>query len=282
MKMMNINMNEAYEALMPDYWAGLLSPEDHAAVSAYLAARPVLQQEEAGHQQVWNGLTAWESEKPSPALTQRFEAMLAAYDAALRPQPVVLQADWKSRWASVWNFRPALSWGWQVAIGMGCLLLGLWVGRTYWMRPSDRQDVAEIRRELDELNQKVTMAWLQQASASDRLAAIDRLRQVSQPAPETFQLLIKTLSDDPNVNVRIAAAEALLPYLHQNPGMLEQVKQSFESQDSPIVQSVLIEMLVQMKEKSSVRLLEEVRNTTNEPTLRRQIEESLPQLKTAH
>ena len=126
------------------------------------------------------------------------------------------------------------------------------------------------------------MAWLQQASASDRLAAIDRLRQVSQPAPETFQLLIKTLSDDPNVNVRIAAAEALLPYLHQNPGMLEQVKQSFESQDSPIVQSVLIEMLVQMKEKSSVRLLEEVRNTTNEPTLRRQIEESLPQLKTAH
>ncbi|HCR48847.1 MAG TPA: hypothetical protein DIW24_04405 [Bacteroidetes bacterium] len=169
--------------------------------------------------------------------------------------------------------------GWQLAFGAACICTGLLIGRVTFSPANTEGDFEQLRRDVYTLQDQMAASMLQQASASDRLAGIDRIRTINIPEPAATSALLRLLNNDPNVNVRLSAADALMYYVHGNPALIKQVEESFSKQPSPIVQSVLIEMLAQSKEKSSVRMLEEVQDQTSEPILREQISQRLQTLK---
>lgn len=87
-----------------------------------------------------------------------------------------------------------------------------------------------------------------QTSASDRIQAVNQSYELDQADREITQLLINTLNFDANVNVRLAACQALMHYENEE-GVREALIQSLRIQKDPNVQLTLIESLVAIKER---------------------------------
>ena len=74
--------------------------------------------------------------------------------------------------------------------------------------------------------------------------------------------LLSTLNNDPNVNVRLATLEALAP-LADDPAVRLGLVHSLTRQDSPLVQSALADVMVQLQERRSVKPLRELLRQAN-------------------
>jgi hypothetical protein len=85
-------------------------------------------------------------------------------------------------------------------------------------------------------------------SASDRIQAVNQSYELDQADRETILLLVNTLNFDANVNVRLAACQALM-HFEREEGVREALIQSLRIQKDPNVQLTLIEALVAIKEK---------------------------------
>src|SRR5438128_11544340 len=94
---------------------------------------------------------------------------------------------------------------------------GLLLGRFLPERPqADRTDggtnvraLAQLREEMSSMKQLVTLSLLQQQSASDRLRGVEWSCRLAQPDEHVLSALLRALDSDPNVNVRLAAIDAL-------------------------------------------------------------------------
>ena len=71
----------------------------------------------------------------------------------------------------------------------------------------------------------------------------------------SVKVLVKTMNEDPNTNVRMAALEALSKF-HSDTDVRKALIHSLSIQKDPVVQIALIQMMVVMKEKSVVKDLE--------------------------
>lgn len=142
---------------------------------------------------------------------------------------------------------------WGVAASIVLLIGVFWAGSYYrnGFTGQDKKEVAAIREELTEMK-KVLAA----GTISNEYSASERIRVVSQDFnedadTEVINILITTLNSDPNVNVRLAACEALYKY-----GNHEVVRSAFinalQTQKDPLVQITLIDMLVNLKEKKAI------------------------------
>lgn len=156
-----------------------------------------------------------------------------------------------TRWTSSW--RPAM----QMAAALLVAVAGFGAGRL-WPGSSPhtelaRSEVTELRQELRDMRQMMTLTLLQQQSATERLRGVSWSSQVDRPGSPVLDALLDTLARDPNVNVRLASIEALTQFGQDariRRGMVDEL--ATNRQDSPLVQIALIDALVGMKERESV------------------------------
>ncbi len=94
-------------------------------------------------------------------------------------------------------------------------------------------------------------------SASERIDAVNQSLKLEELDKELIQLLINTLNFDDNVNVRLAACQALARF-ESEPAVREGLMQSLKIQTDPTIQITLIELLVMMKEKRASETLEQI------------------------
>lgn len=264
-------MSTIPEHYWPDFWLANEQTPD--------MLDPVAEKSIQEYRYLWSVMATIPNEKPSIRSSERFYRFLNdALASEMQPQKRRNPAkpSWKQQIIPQWQTSVRLRIVWQLGFGTVCICAGLFIGRLFYS-PSqlDMAEFAQLRRDVYALQDQVALNMLQQVSASDRLAGIDRIRAINAPAPAATATLLRLLNNDPNVNVRLSAADALMYYVQNNPTLIKQVEESFAKQSSPIVQSVLIEMLLQSKEKSSVRMLEEVRDQTVEPAIKSQIMQRL-------
>ena len=156
-------------------------------------------------------------------------------------------ADWVEGW---WPARPM----WQFALGLVLLTVGVGLGRWSMEKPRQDGELARLRDEVGGLRELLTLSLLQQQSASERLRGVSWSSQVQQPEEAVLSALLQTLNSDPNVNVRLAALDALQRVSNLQ-GVREGLLQALEKQKSPLVQITLIDWLVESKERRAVDLL---------------------------
>lgn len=96
-----------------------------------------------------------------------------------------------------------------------------------------------------------------QLSAGERYAAASSIAQLKNIDYDVLHALLKTMNNDPNSNVRLAALEALSRFAHES-FVKEQLVRSLANQKDPIVQISLIELLTEMRERNIVRELEKL------------------------
>jgi hypothetical protein len=186
--------------------------------------------------------------------------MLEAYQQGLqeaKPAAGVRDAidGWLSRW---WPRRPALQFGFVMA----ALVLGLWLGQHQNHADQGNAELAQLRTEVQSMRQLVTLSLLQQSSPAERLRGVSYSQLMQEPDQEVQTALLHTLNYDPNVNVRLAAIDALYS-LGNEAGIRHELVESLRRQASPLVQIALIDLLVKLREKQSLeafrRLLQDER-----------------------
>jgi hypothetical protein len=223
--------------------AGLAELEAHLASCAECAAHAALVEE------LWRGIgeptddAGDELPIPSQRMRARFAARLAEEAAASVAQPL--------SFAGRKTERPVTApWLLQLA---AMLLLGLGLG--YFAFGRRDADVASLQREVGDLHEMVALSLLERGSVSERLQGVSYGRELSttprdgRTVPDVGDQKIVTalfarLIEDPSVNVRLAALEALRPIATQE-NRRGQLVAAVSRQDSPLVALSLIDLLLE-------------------------------------
>jgi hypothetical protein len=267
-----MNCNEAIE-LLTESLAAPLSGRTAAELAAHLAACDACRAEAAEMRRIWEELERLPEEFPGEEMRQRFAAGLEPYlDAARRRAGFGRMGGlgraierwgpglegWLERWlprrplAQAGLAAATLAVGVLIGSGQGCGLL-----RAGGAGDRQRTELGELRQEVRSLSQLVTLSLLKQDSASERLRGVSFGRQAEPGDDRVLQALLDTLSHDPDVNVRLAAVDALAPALGQ-PVVRERMLQEVAKQRSPMVQIALIDLLVGRDRAGSQRQLTEL------------------------
>ena len=130
---------------------------------------------------------------------------------------------------------------------MAILVIGVVIGSVITRQSGE---VAHLRGEIYNMRQLVTLSLLQQQSAGDRLQGVNWSYRVEQPDTEVLSALLTTVNHDPNVNVRLAAVDALRNF-SDSPVAHKGLVQALGKQTSPLVQIAVLDQLVEMRERSA-------------------------------
>ncbi len=251
-----MNCERAME-LIADSLAGSLEEAARADLDAHLEVCAACRDEQRNLGDLWARLARLPEAELGPEADDRFRAMLEAYRAGLAgtEEESGLRPALADRIRGLWPGWPA----WQFAIVLVLFASGVLLG--WGLRPRGHEasavsgaEVAMLRQEVLNLKEQMALALLEQKSVSERLRGVEWTTRLEQPGDEILGALLRALEADPNVNVRLAAVEALGPYARQA-GVRRALLSSLSRQPSPLVQVELIHLLVEMDEKESVPVL---------------------------
>jgi HEAT repeat protein len=119
-----------------------------------------------------------------------------------------------------------------------------------------------LTAEVSELKEMMLISLLEKESATERLRAVSLTSDMDKVSSKVTNALFQTLNNDSNVNVRLAALEALTGYAGQSE-VREGLIRSIALQDSPLVQLTLAELMEALQEKKSVSELQKLLDNTN-------------------
>ena len=149
------------------------------------------------------------------------------------------------------NRSTVIQWTMRIAAGLALILLGLFAGWLLGREGSNNSEVAALRDDINEMKELVALNQLQKASASERIMATYEFRKLDSASDEVLDALINRFHNDDNTNVRNAAADALFKFGNQ-----DKVRKAFitglSSQEDPLLQIKLIDMLVSLDEKRAL------------------------------
>ncbi|MEP2772791.1 MAG: HEAT repeat domain-containing protein [Fulvivirga sp.] len=146
---------------------------------------------------------------------------------------------------------------WQVAAAVSILVVGLLGG--YWLTTNsqEKEQLMALQREMEATKKMVMMALNDQNSASQRMLGVNASYELKTADGDIVDALIETMNTDDNVNVRLAAINALANFKNE-PSIRNALIASLEKQEDPIVQITLINLMVEMKEKGAIEELKEI------------------------
>ena len=146
-------------------------------------------------------------------------------------------------------------WLLRIAAGLALLIIGFGAG---WLFQSKSENGAVLAAldgkeagQVEEMKKVLAFEQMDNTSASERIQAVNHSYEISDADRDITQLLINTLNFDPNVNVRLAACQALTHFAEETE-VKEALIQSLAIQTDPNIQISLIETLVAIKEKRAV------------------------------
>jgi hypothetical protein len=205
---------------------------------------------------LWIRLDDLPEATPSPALRRNFERAMAA---ELKPR------------------RAPLPWFAWAAAAVVLVTSSFVAGRyTATQQPSE---VSSLRQEVGSLRSMVALSLLSQESASARLQGISYAGRLKQESPDVVGALVSALRYDSNVNVRLAASDALRVY-RTDPAVRQAFVAALGAEESPLVKVTLIDSLVDFGERESVRPLLRLRASGEENSIvRERASRALDQMK---
>jgi hypothetical protein len=156
----------------------------------------------------------------------------------------------------------------RIAAGFALLICGTFLGAFFHSEFSNKYSATELKNlqtEVALLKQTAMFTMLNEESSADRLQAVNYANDLEVPERTVIDVLVKTLNNDKNVNVRMAAAYALAKFADQR-AVCDSLVKSLSVQNDPILQVILINILVERKEREAIEPMRRIMN--NETTLR--------------
>lgn len=229
---------EEIKPLFADYWNGTLRREENAAVQRHLEGCESCRAETGRMEILWRDLARLPTAEPGPGVRERFYETLSAYGDGARSAKQTVRWD------------PLL----RIAAGVALLLAGAAAGYNLRSNQASANEITQLRGEVSTMRQLVTLSLLEQQSASERLRGVSWAVRAEPSDTQVLDALVKAVNHDSNVNVRLAAVDALRPFA-ANRSARSAVVDALPAQTEPIVQVALIDLLVDLNEQDAAQEL---------------------------
>lgn len=237
--------NSHIEELLPEYIGEMLSANQAEEVKLHL-------------EQCARCRTAWEQELK---LEEEFSSVKAVQpDQKLKSKVFAMIEDEKRSLKK--ESKQVFFSSWQpfarVAAAVSLLLLGYWLGHQNLQPAPVGGEVTQIKQELGEIKEMLMLANLKAQHPSERIQAVSQVENYNKIDPTLVEALVTTLNTDASPNVRLAAANALQKFAAVDNTVRAGLVRSLEFQTEPIVQITLINMMVELEEKSAIGKLKQL------------------------
>ncbi len=256
------------QELIIDYLDGNLDQKEQQIVSAHLTTCISCQKSLQELQLIFDGIDQDPEELPDASMKVNFEEMLQKEKETLSDSKIVsLQKNTKNSWRTIL----------QIAATIALILSAYYLGKQQ-NNQSISQEIAVLEKEKVQLKQEVTISLIENKSASKRLQAVNYAEEFEKPGNEILKALINKMFYDDQINVRLAAAEALTKFSD-----LEMVRKALvhalEIEQDPGMQIELIQILVSIEEKRAVPSMEKLLQNEETPNyVKDQVTIGLPSL----
>lgn len=259
-----------FKEIMIDYVSGNLSEEKQKEFDRFLIENPIYKVEFEEFLLLWNH-TEENIPEPTMAMDMNFYTMLQAEKEKATEKTII---DRIGLLVNQVLFK-------RVVYTLAILTVGFFLGReiTEVKTTSEETiDLAEAKKETENLRSQLVLTLLEQPSANKRLKAVNEVNKMNEVTETIINALFKTLNNDESVNVRLSAIEALGNYT-DIPQVREGLIASILKQESPLVQIALADVMVLLQEKKAIEPFEQLieEEDTNE-SAKQKMEESIERI----
>jgi hypothetical protein len=232
--------------LMIDYLEGNLTGELNIFVANHIKKSEKWTKEYENLKEVLEVMENNTELTPPPDLKAGFEEMLAKE----MTDPVIENIQPTPTKTIYWE-SPRM-WM-QIAASVALVIIGVFAGNKITSN-ANQKEIMALREEMG-VTKKLVLSSLQNQSASSRINAVNATYKISTVDNDIVNALIMTLDTDENANVRLAAMDALSEFADEEKVRAALIS-SLSTQDKPIVQIALINLMVQLKEKRAISALQ--------------------------
>ena len=151
----------------------------------------------------------------------------------------------------------------QVAASIVLVFSGYFLGSHNTQQNAD-QEISALQQQTVELKEDMMLAMIENQSPSKRIQAVSFTENFVKPDAKILEALIERMQYDGNMNVRLAAAEALAEFPES-----DIVKNAFikalTTQKNPSLQIAIIQFLVKIQEKRAIEPMQQLLEQSETP-----------------
>ncbi len=245
-----------YREQFPLLLSGDLDQQQRDEIEKHLESCAECRLEFEASKKVWELMGEIPQPEPSITMNAGFEAMLSNYKEELisRRNPVT---EWINMVREYWSLKARPRLAFSVILVIIGLAMGYFLHKPVGSVIYYNSQLESLSSQVSEMKQLMMLSQLQDPSASQRIQAVSYTDDMKNVDTKVIDALFRTLNEDPNVNVRLATLEALAKKA-DDPRVREGLVRSISSQDSPIMQSAIADIMVRLQEKSSVQSLQKL------------------------
>ncbi len=195
-----------------------------------------------------------EEEVPSESLREGFYKLLEEEKQLSNPKIVQLNKQEKE-----FPWKRAF----QVAASIVFLFSGYFLG-SHKTKQDANQEIVALQIETNELKESVVLAMIENQSVSKRIQAVNYTEGFEQPDVKILEALIERMQYDGNINVRLAAAEALSEF-PESSIVKDAFIEALTTQKNPSLQIAIIQFLVKIQEKRAIAPMKQLLEHSDTP-----------------
>ena len=237
-------IDEKYIDLVTGYLQNDLNPDERKKLDKLVEAGEIDLLDLKEMEMMAAKMDSIEVPKPSSEMRDRFYTMLEEEKQAL----TVSWSQKLNAWIDAQKSRFELRY---VVYAATVFLAGLLIGDLYAPISNQDDQIDQLMTEVSQMREVMMISLLDNSSPTERLKAVNISSEIRSVDDRVVNALLKTLNNDTNVNVRVAAVEALTTHA-SNPAVRAGLINSIANQQSPIVQAALADAMLALQEKQSV------------------------------
>lgn len=237
---------------------GTLDQDQVSNVESHLADCADCRTEFETVKKLWNLMGEIPQPKPSDTMRAGFNAILANFkeESIINEKPLGV---WINKIREHWYLQARPRFAFGILLVSAGLITGYLLHQPGQSTISYDRQIVALSSQVSDMKQLMMLSLLQDPSASQRIRAVAYTDEMSNVDLKVIDALFTTLNVDPNVNVRLAALEALVK-LSDKPQVREGLVRSISLQESPLMQSAIADVMVKLREKSAVESLQKLLN----------------------
>lgn len=237
-------IDEQYIDLVTAYVDGSITPEQRERLNDLIDGGEIDILAVREMERIFKRLGKLPDSEPSEHLRDNFYAMLEAEQERQASSQTNRMSDFLANLINVRRLQ-------LVGAAMAIFLVGLLAGNLFTPFRDYRHEMNQLSSQVSQMREVMMLKLLDAQSPSDRLKAVNISTDISSADDRVIAALLKTLNNDPNVNVRLASIEALVRHAN-NPKARRGLVEAISRQQSPQIQVALADAMVALQEKRSI------------------------------
>lgn len=237
-------IDEKYINLVTGYLQNDLNPDQQKKIDKLIESGEIDLLHLKEMEMTLGKMDSIDTPKPSSAMRDRFYTMLEEEKQAQ-------SVSWSHKlnaWVDEQKQRFQLRY---VVYATAVFLAGLMIGDLYAPISNQDEQIDQLMSEVSQMREVMMISLLDNSSPTERLRAVNISHEIRSVDERVVNALLKTLNNDSNVNVRLAAVDALTGHAN-NPTARSGLINSIANQQSPIVQASLADAMLALQERQSI------------------------------